>query len=121
MRKALNCDWPSFTDSDVNAEKLLLVVGGVVETLLVDDGVDGDGGFASLNTEWSHLVNVTIINKFVTIFSEFVTRFGRIRTKASGSGHSYLTITDDQLTLATADGHQRVDGLNTGLREENTK
>ena len=39
---------PLLSDGDVDAEELLLVVSGVVETLLVDDGVDGDGGLAGL-------------------------------------------------------------------------
>merc|ERR1740139_696586 len=60
-------------DGDVDAEERLLLVAGVVDRLLVDDGVDGDGGLAS------------------------------------------LTIAYDQLTLATADGHQAVDGLEAAL------
>ena len=60
-------------DGDVDAVQLLGVVRAVVEALLVDDGVNGDGG---------------------------LTR---------------LTVTNDQLTLATADGHERVDGLDAGL------
>ena len=67
---------PLLSDGDVDAEELLLVVSGVVETLLVDDGVNGDGGLAG------------------------------------------LTIANDQLTLATADGHQRVDGLDASLKFE---
>ena len=63
-------------NGDVDAEELLLLVTGIIETLLVDDGVDGDGGLAS------------------------------------------LTITDDQLTLATTDRHERVDGLDAGLQIE---
>jgi len=34
------------SDSDVDAEKFLLLISTVVETLLVDDGIDGNGGFA---------------------------------------------------------------------------
>jgi hypothetical protein len=60
-------------DGDVDAEELLLVVVAVVETLLVDDGVDGNGGLAG------------------------------------------LTIADDKLTLATTNGHEGVDGLETSL------
>lgn len=66
---------PLLSDSDVNAEQLLLLVSCIVESLLVDDGVDSDGGFAG------------------------------------------LPVTDDQLTLATTDGHQGIDGLDTGLEE----
>ena len=66
---------PLLSDGDVNAEELLLVLSGVVEPLLVDDSVDGDGGFAG------------------------------------------LTIANDQLTLTTADGHQRVHGLDSGLKK----
>lgn len=33
-------------DGDVDAVQLLLLVGALVETLLVDDGVDGNGGFS---------------------------------------------------------------------------
>ena len=63
------------TDGDVNAVQLLLFVTGIVESLLVDNGVNGNCGFAG------------------------------------------LTITDDQLTLTTTDGYQRVDGLDTSLKE----
>ena len=65
------------SDGDVDAVELLLLVSGLVEALLVDDGVDGDGGLAG------------------------------------------LTIADDQLTLATTDGHQRVDGLDASLKTNN--
>ena len=67
---------PLLADGDVNAIQLLLFVSGIVEPLLVDDGVDGNGSFAG------------------------------------------LTITDDQLTLATADGHKRVHGFDTSLQKE---
>ena len=60
-------------NGDVNAEKLLLVVTGFVESLLVDDGVNGNCGFAG------------------------------------------LTISNDQLTLTTTNGHQRIDGFDTSL------
>merc|ERR1712087_943158 len=59
--------------SDVDAVQHLLLVSGLVESLLVDDGVDGDSSLAS------------------------------------------LTISNDQLTLTTANGHQAVHGLDTGL------
>ena len=36
------------TDGHVDAVQLLLLVSGVVETLLVDDGINGDSSFASL-------------------------------------------------------------------------
>ena len=62
------------SDGDVDAVELLLLLAGVVETLLVDDGVDGDGGLAG------------------------------------------LTISNDQLTLATTDWHERVDGLDASLK-----
>jgi hypothetical protein len=76
------------SDSDVNTVKLLALVGTVVPLLLVEDGVNGDGGFTG------------------------------------------LTITDDKLTLTTANlkvsrgfcgnlksthRNQGVDGLKTGL------
>merc|ERR1719266_3031424 len=64
---------PLLADGDVDTVQLLLGVVGLVEALLVDDGVNGDGGLAS------------------------------------------LPVTDDQLTLATANGHKRVDSLNAGL------
>lgn len=35
-------------DGHVDAVELLLLLSGVVEALLVDDGVDGDGGLAGL-------------------------------------------------------------------------
>lgn len=39
------------TDGHVNAVQLLLLVGGLVETLLVDDRVNGDGGLSVNNKE----------------------------------------------------------------------
>ena len=60
-------------DSDVDAVEFLLLVLPVVEALLVDDGVDGDGS---------------------------LTR---------------LSVTDDQFSLATANGHQGVHGLDPSL------
>ena len=66
---------PLLSDSDVDAVQLLLLVFAVVETLLVDDCIDGDCGFAG------------------------------------------LTIADDQLTLATTNGHKRIDGLDASLKE----
>ena len=59
--------------SDVDAVQHLLLVSGLVESLLVDDGVNGDGSLAS------------------------------------------LTISNDQLTLTTTNGHQAVHGLDAGL------
>ena len=64
---------PLLSDGDVDAVQHLLWVSGIVETLLVDDGVDSDGGLSG------------------------------------------LTIANDQLTLATADGHEGVDGLDASL------
>ena len=64
---------PLLSDGDVDAVQHLLWVSGIVETLLVDDGVNGDGGLSG------------------------------------------LTIANDQLTLATADGHEGVDGLDASL------
>eukprot|EP00049_Salpingoeca_infusionum_P017066 m.351668 g.351668 ORF g.351668 m.351668 type:complete len:555 (-) comp16305_c0_seq1:37-1701(-) len=60
-------------NGDVDAVKLLALVVTVVETLLVDDSINGDSGLTS------------------------------------------LTITNDQLTLTTANWHKRVNGLDTGL------
>ena len=64
---------PLLSDGNVDAVQHLLRVSGIVETLLVNDGVNCDGGLSG------------------------------------------LTITDDQLTLATADGHEGVDSLDAGL------
>ena len=64
---------PLLSDGDVDAVQHLLWVSGIVETLLVDDGVDSDGGLSG------------------------------------------LTIANDQLTLATADRHEGVDGLDASL------
>merc|ERR1719367_2465797 len=64
---------PLLANGDVDTVQLLLGVISLVEALLVDDGVNGDGGLAS------------------------------------------LPVTDDQLTLATANGHKGVDGLDAGL------
>merc|ERR1712073_1945 len=64
---------PLLADGDIDTVQLLLGVISLVEALLVDDGINGDGGLAS------------------------------------------LPVTDDQLTLATANGHKRVDSLNASL------
>ena len=61
------------TDGDVDAVKLLGLVVGVVPSLLVQDGVKGDGSL------------------------------------------SRLTVTNDQLTLSTANWHHGVDRLETSL------
>lgn len=61
------------TDGDVDAVKLLGLVLGVVPPLLVENGIQSNGGLTG------------------------------------------LTITDDQLTLTTADGNHSVDRLETGL------
>ncbi len=58
---------------DVDAVELLALVVAVVPALLVDEGIDGDGGLTG------------------------------------------LTVTNDQLTLAAADGHERVNRLDAGL------
>ena len=63
------------TNGDVNAEQLLLIVSCIVEPLLVDDGVNGNCGFAG------------------------------------------LTIANDQLTLTTTNGYQRIDGLDASLKK----
>jgi len=60
-------------NGDVDTVELLLLVVGVVPSLLVENGVEGNSGLAS------------------------------------------LTITNDQLTLATANRHHGVDGLETSL------
>merc|ERR1719410_266282 len=64
---------PLLANGDVDTVQLLLGVISLVEALLVDDGINGDGGLAS------------------------------------------LSVTDDQLTLATANGHKGVDGLDASL------
>jgi len=61
------------TDGDVDAVKLLLLVGAVVPSLLVEHGIQSD------------------------------------------SGLSGLTITNNKLTLASANGNHGVDGLETSL------
>lgn len=61
------------TNGDVDTVELLGLVVAIVPALLVEHGVEGDGGLAG------------------------------------------LTVTNDQLTLTTADGHHGVDGLETGL------
>jgi hypothetical protein len=61
------------TNSDVHTVQLLGLVGTVVPSLLVQDGVESDGSLTS------------------------------------------LTVTDDQLTLATSDRNHGVDGLETSL------
>merc|ERR1719341_996162 len=61
------------TNSHIDAEQLLLGISGFIEPLLVDDGIDGDSGFAS------------------------------------------LSVSNDQLTLATTNGHQAVDSLDASL------
>merc|ERR1719209_522995 len=64
---------PLLSNSNVDTVELLLSVVSVVESLLVDDGINGDGGFAS------------------------------------------LSVTNDQLTLATANGHKGVNSLDASL------
>merc|ERR1719270_1945164 len=61
------------SDSNVDAEQFLLGISGVIESLLVDDGVNGDSSLAS------------------------------------------LSVTNDQLSLASTDGDQAVDSLDTSL------
>lgn len=61
------------TDSDVHTVQLLGLVVGVVPSLLVQHGIQGNGSLSG------------------------------------------LTVTNNQLTLATANGHHGVDGLETGL------
>merc|ERR1740123_633296 len=61
------------TNSHIDAEQLLLGISGIIEPLLVDDGIDGNSGFAS------------------------------------------LPVSNDQLTLATTNGHQAVDSLDASL------
>lgn len=60
-------------DGDVDTVELLGLVVGAVPSLLVEDGIQGNGGLSG------------------------------------------LTVTDDQLTLSTADGNHGVDRLETGL------
>merc|ERR1719209_2018863 len=64
---------PLLADSNVDTVELLLGVIGLVESLLVDNGVDGNGSLAG------------------------------------------LPVTNDQLTLATANGHKRVNSLDASL------
>merc|ERR1719391_1671251 len=64
---------PLLANSNVDTVQLLLGIVSLVESLLVDDGVDGDGGLAS------------------------------------------LSVTNDQLTLATANGHKGVNSLDASL------
>merc|ERR1719402_1281271 len=68
------CDGgPLLADSNVDTVELLLSVVSVVESLLVDDGINGDSSFAS------------------------------------------LSVTNDQLTLATANWHKGVNSLDASL------
>merc|ERR1719167_98621 len=64
---------PLLANSNVDTVQLLLGIVSLVEALLVDDGVDGNGGLAS------------------------------------------LSVTNDQLTLATANGHKGVNSLDASL------
>ena len=61
------------SNSNIDAEQLLLGISGIIEPLLIDDGINGDSSLAS------------------------------------------LSVSNDQLTLATTDGHQAVDGLDASL------
>jgi hypothetical protein len=61
------------TNGNVDTVELLRLVGSVVDTLLVEHGVEGDGSLSG------------------------------------------LTVTNNQLTLTTSDGHHGVDGLETSL------
>src|SRR3546814_9398897 len=60
-------------DRDIDAVELLPLVVALVDALLVNEGIDGDGGLAG------------------------------------------LAVADDQLALAAADGHERVERLETSL------
>jgi len=61
------------SNCDVDAEQLLMHVSGVEVGLLVDNGIDSDGGLSS------------------------------------------LSVSDDQLSLSSTDGHQPINGLQSGL------
>jgi hypothetical protein len=53
---------PLLSDGDVDAVQLLLLLAGVVETLLVDDRVDGDGGLAGLKINKIKLISLFLKN-----------------------------------------------------------
>ena len=53
---------PLLSDGDVDAVQLLLLLAGVVETLLVDDRVDGDGGLAGLQINKIKLISLFLKN-----------------------------------------------------------
>jgi len=86
-------------NGDVDAEKLLLVIGRLVDLLLVEDGVEGDGSLAGL-----------------TITNNQLPDGG-----GGGEGGEFsfsffvIFIFKKYLTLATTNGDHRVDGLETSL------
>lgn len=82
------------TDSDVDTVQLFLLIGSVIEALLVDDRINGNGGFAVI---------------LIQSFQNCIAKLELCLFLPS------LTITNDQLSLTTANGDQRIDGLNASL------
>lgn len=78
-------------NSYVNAEQLLLIVLSVVESLLVDNRVNGKSGFTA--NPHSQLINKQLLKKNIPS----------------------LPVANDKFSLSSANGHERIYGLDTGL------
>lgn len=104
-------------DGHVDAVELLLLVGALVETLLVDDCVDGNGGFAGAGQV---VVMARDRTQPLCLFRRLLKQpfgqdgRGRDKNRANVSLPS-LSVSDDQLTLASSNGHQTVHSLDASL------
>lgn len=88
------------TDGYVDAVQFLLLLCALVEALLVDDGVDGNGGFAAREITCLHYKQMLEPSLYkAAVFSILPS----------------LSVTNDQLSLSTTNGHQTVHGFDTGL------
>lgn len=81
------------TDGDVNTVQLLLLISSVVEALLVDDGINGNGGFAEIFKTLSQIIRSSFTWNFLPS----------------------LTITNNEFSLTTTNGDERVHSLDAGL------
>ena len=88
------------TNGDVDTVQLLLLIIGLVEALLVDDCIDGDSGF-TLNQAQA---------RFKARLRKSTTQKADKSSRLPG-----LSVTNDELSLASTDWHQAVYGLDTGL------
>ena len=106
----LSDGWPLLTDGDVNAVKLLLLLTGIVKPEKVRSFKRGIG--KSLKFQNKEKGQRILSNGKESSYEPLLVDDG----VNSDGGLSSLTITNDQLTLATTDGHQGIDGLDTSLK-----